>query len=199
MMSLPVGLLIAAVMCQDVHQVAALIHECLLARMVGVDPVDLNEFSVCFARESDCFVSAGSEGSLLLMKSLLLALLLLLMMCPLLWSAIPMSPLLVLISGCPFEGLFLICILYSDVVAVSSSSTISPIIFINYCFSHNPLVGSHQWVPFSTANPVISFTRVIAIRTPTSLKGGEGVAYNSVNRGSQVRAHLACQQTLQVQ
>jgi hypothetical protein len=36
----PVGRNMGALMCQsDVHQVAAFIHECLMALMVGVDPV----------------------------------------------------------------------------------------------------------------------------------------------------------------
>jgi len=52
----------AFIMCQDVHKVAASIPVCLLARMVGVDPVDLNEFSVSSGSESDCFVSAGSAS-----------------------------------------------------------------------------------------------------------------------------------------
>lgn len=32
--------------------------------MVGVDPVDLNEISVSSGSGADCFMSAGSEGSL---------------------------------------------------------------------------------------------------------------------------------------
>jgi hypothetical protein len=38
----------AAFMCQDVHQVAAFIYECLLAWMVGVDPVDLYQFYLLY-------------------------------------------------------------------------------------------------------------------------------------------------------
>jgi hypothetical protein len=36
----------AAFMCQDVHQVAAFMHEFFLAWIAGVEPVDLDEFSV---------------------------------------------------------------------------------------------------------------------------------------------------------
>jgi hypothetical protein len=47
----PVGRSMAAFMCQDVHQIATFIHECLLAHskcILGVDAVVLLEFSVSF-------------------------------------------------------------------------------------------------------------------------------------------------------
>jgi hypothetical protein len=57
--------------------------------MVGVDAVDLNKISVSSGSGADCFMSAGSEGSLPDFGfdgsgCFLLALLLLLMMCLLL-------------------------------------------------------------------------------------------------------------------
>jgi len=61
----PVGRSMAAFMDQDVHQVAAFIHDCLLARVVGVDPVDLDDdVSVSTGDDSECFMSAVSDGSL---------------------------------------------------------------------------------------------------------------------------------------
>ena len=52
----------AAFMDQDVHRVAAFIHDCMLARALGVDPVCLNDdFGTS---ESDCFLSFDSAGSL---------------------------------------------------------------------------------------------------------------------------------------
>jgi hypothetical protein len=61
----PVGRSMAAFMDQDVHQVAAFIHDCLLTRVVGVDPVDLDDdVSVSTGDDSECFMSAVSDGSL---------------------------------------------------------------------------------------------------------------------------------------
>jgi hypothetical protein len=55
----------AAFMGQDAHQVAAFIYDCLLARVVGVDPVDLDDdVSVSTGADSDCFLSVVSDGSL---------------------------------------------------------------------------------------------------------------------------------------
>jgi hypothetical protein len=100
----------AACICQDVHQVAAFIHECLLARMVGVDLLDLDYFfgsgsaSDCFT--SVCWALKVAWLILNLMMSLLLAYLLLLIMCVLFWLVIPMS-LLLAPSGCSSDGMFL--------------------------------------------------------------------------------------------
>jgi hypothetical protein len=98
----------AAFTCQDVHQAAAFIPECLLARMVGVDRVDFNGFPVSSESESECFVSAGSAGSLADSNSNAEF-----ASCSsatsddmsTFWLVIPMS-LLLTPSGCPFDGLF---------------------------------------------------------------------------------------------
>ena len=58
----PASRSMAAFMHQDVHQVAAFIHDCLVTRSLGIDPVDFEDD--CLGSESECFVSFGSAGSL---------------------------------------------------------------------------------------------------------------------------------------
>lgn len=58
----PVGRSMSAFMNQDVHQVAAFIHNCFLTRALGVNPFDVAASEDSCA--SDCFLSAGSVGSL---------------------------------------------------------------------------------------------------------------------------------------
>lgn len=106
---------------------AAFIHEFSLARMVGVDPVDLNGFEFS-ARKLRVLVVNQIAFCLLVLKvvrlililmiRLLLDLLLLLMMCLLLWLVIPVN-LLLAPSGCPIVGLFLysvFCIICNSTV-----------------------------------------------------------------------------------